>query len=82
MAGLHAVQKPQFPVSQVAPRRPGPGGVEEPSAGQLRELLARAKKTLGSIVTLCISTSLGDTAARMANIALLASNLLRELEAV
>lgn len=50
--------------------------------GTLRELIAKTRKTLGNIVALCISDSYGDAASRMANIALLASELIRELEAV
>ena len=55
-------------------------GDDGQALGELREILSKTRKTLGSIVALCISPQYGDTAARMANIALLASGLLRELE--
>jgi len=63
----------------VTPRAPGPGGSLE-SAGQLRELLARAKKVLGSIVAVAVSPNYGDPSTKLVNIALIASDALKALE--
>ena len=64
---------------RMAPQ-PQPGGDDGQALGELREILSKTRKTLGSIVTIAVSPNYGDPSTKLVNIALIASDALRMLE--
>ena len=55
-------------------------GDDGQALGELREILNKTRKTLGSIVTIAVSPNYGDPSTKLVNIALIASDALRMLE--
>ena len=79
---MKSVSKPEYinPVTMRMTSQAQPGGDDGQALGELREILSKTRKTLGSIVTIAVSPNYGDPSTKLVNIALIASDALRMLE--